>query len=122
MPFSTEYELMRQARSDLESVRRMLLAPTPASIDSAVPLLEGAASKLAWLEGRLTAAAPDRGRRDQLRSETLAVKRSIVEVRALVSQASDFFLGWAALVGLAAPGYGPASARVIAARTVTFEG
>jgi hypothetical protein len=119
---ATEYELMRQARSDLESVRRMLESPTTCAIGAAVPVLERAASRLAWLEARIPAADPDGAARDRMRSEMLAVKKSLCEVRALVSHAADYFMGWAALVGLTTPAYGPGAMRSSRATTISFKG
>ena len=122
MTLAPEYELIRQARSDLDSVRRIMVSPTPQTVGTAVPFLESAASKLVWLERRLSDSAPEAAAKAGLRGEMLAMKRSIAEVSALVSQASDFFQGWAALIGMAGHGYSPFVGRPGVVRTVSMEG
>jgi hypothetical protein len=110
------FEELREVRSALERVREVLLAPSPAALESCAAFLETAVQRMASLEARLReepAAGSDKVV-PGMRMELEFVRRELRNVHALMEQASAFYMHWAGLLSLAGAGY-TASGRPAAA-------
>ena len=95
----TSVACARQAEAGLVNVRRMLLAPTPQSLDRCAPYLEDAANCLLALESQLKAdLSPSAGERHQVRSAVDSLRRELARVDRLLRQAAALYAGWAHLL------------------------
>ena len=103
-------ELMGKARADLGRVKESLLAPTPPILGSATPLLAETADRLQQVRKYLDtteseANVTDTESRRHLQSLAAELTRDLGDVRKLVEQASEFYLGWAGILLSASGSY-----------------
>ncbi len=98
---SPEDARIREARTEVEAARRLLLSPVAAALDRSVPHLERAAGHLkALLDAN---GGPRKGRPAQAGLRGLA--QAISRVAALLENSSSFYIGWSRQLAAAACGY-----------------
>lgn len=90
---------LREARKKVASAGLKLARPTPALVDECRGNLEAAAELLVTLrvEGDQNSIAA---------FEIRALQKEIDQVRRLLQQAAEFYLGWGSMLALAVGGYG----------------
>jgi hypothetical protein len=110
------FEELREVRSALERVREVLLAPSPAAVESCAAFLETAVRGMASVEARLHKEPAGGSEKvvPGVRMEIEFVRRELRHVHALLEQASTFYMHWAGMLNLAGTGY-TASGRPAAA-------
>jgi hypothetical protein len=96
----TQLQAVRQARKQIELVRRLLLNPTPASVDACnAPLCE-AIESLERLEGYLRQGDHPKPAGARLKSEVFCLRREVGIVSVLLKSAGAFYEGFGNMLGL----------------------
>lgn len=97
MPLSaSDLDWIRQAQASLGEARRLLLSPTPESLEESAPHLKSAAGALEALEGALHLGGGSP--KQVLLPELSHLRRQLSAVHGLLGQAGGFYLGWARLL------------------------
>lgn len=91
----------------LSRLREALLAPEPEAIALCLTCLREAAARLQSLACELAAHPPDETTRAALGGELRELQRELKRTARLIRSGSDFWAGWARLLGLDT-GYTPA--------------
>lgn len=94
---------IEQALILLGQVRTLLASPKAEAVEMCVPLLQETLDLMRRLEHRLDGATP--ADNSMLRQEANRLKQELGVVSTLMTQAAEYYLGLAQLLGLASAGY-----------------
>jgi hypothetical protein len=104
---------LREARTALEEVRKLLLTPTPSSVEACAGPLQAAVANMVDVERELRAEGAVEANRLEagdnvvpgVRIELEYLRRELKRVSALLEQASTIHRNWASVLGLFGSGY-----------------